>query len=34
LWDVLAVRLPLFQSRRYRWLKPASLSLRPAAEEI
>jgi hypothetical protein len=34
LWDVLAVRLPLFQSRRYRWLEPASLSLGPAAEEI
>jgi len=34
LWDALAVRLPLFQSRRYRWLDPASLSLGPAVEEV
>lgn len=34
LWDALPVRLPMFQSRRYRWLEPASLSLGPAAEEI
>jgi hypothetical protein len=35
LWDALSVRLPiLFQSRRYRWLEPASLSLGPAPEEI
>jgi hypothetical protein len=35
LWDALSVRLPiLFQSRRYRWLEAASLSLEPSAEEI
>jgi hypothetical protein len=35
LWDALSVRLPiLFQSRRYRWLEAASLSLGPSAEEI
>jgi hypothetical protein len=34
LWDALPVRLPMFQSRRYRWLEPASLSLGPAAEEV
>ncbi len=34
LWDALAVRLTLFQSRRYRWLEPASLSLGTAAEEV
>ena len=33
LWDALAVRPTLFQSRRYRWLEPASLSLGTAAEE-
>src|SRR5437773_6266283 len=27
LWDALPVRLPVFQSRRYRWLEPASLSV-------
>ena len=34
LWDALPVRLPMFQSRRYRWLEPASLSLGTAAEEV
>jgi len=35
LWDALSVRLPiLFQSRRYRWLEPSSLSLGTAAEEV
>ena len=34
LWDALPVRLPMFQSRRYRWLEPASFSLRTAAEEV
>jgi len=33
LWDTLAVRPTVFQSRRYRWLEPASLSLGTAAEE-
>ncbi len=34
LWDALPVRLPMFQSRRYRWLEPASFSLGTAAEEV
>jgi hypothetical protein len=35
LWDALSVRPPiLFQSRRYLWLEPASLSLGTAAEEV
>ncbi len=34
LWDAAAVRLTLFQSRRYRWLDPVSLSLGTAAEEV
>ena len=34
LWDAVAVRLTLFQSRRYRWLEPVSLSLGTAAEEV
>jgi len=34
LWDAAAVRLTLFQSRRYRWLEPVSLSLGTAAEEV
>src|SRR5947208_5647756 len=34
LWNALAVRLTLFQSRRYRWLEPVSLSVGTAAEEI
>ena len=33
LWDALPVRLPMFQSRRYRWLEPASLSVGVTAEE-
>jgi len=35
LWDALSVRPPiLFQSRRYLWLEPTSLSLGTAAEEV
>jgi hypothetical protein len=34
LWDALSVRLPIFQSRRYQWPEPASLSLEPAPEEV
>jgi Glycosyltransferase family 87 len=34
LWDALPVRLPMFQSRRYRWLEPASLSVGVTAEEV
>jgi hypothetical protein len=33
LWDALPVRFPMFQSRRYRWLEPASLSVGVTAEE-
>jgi len=34
LWDALPVRLPMFQSRRYRWLERASLSVGATAEEV
>jgi len=34
LWDALPVRLPMFQSRRYRWLEPATLSVGVTAEEV
>jgi len=34
LWDALPLRLPMFQSRRYRWLEPASLSVGVTAEEV
>jgi len=34
LWDAIPVRLPMFQSRRYRRLEPTSLSLGAAAEEV
>src|SRR5258705_451073 len=34
LWDAVAVRLTLFQSRRYRWLEPVSLSPGTVAEEV
>jgi hypothetical protein len=34
LWDALPVRLPMFKSRRYRRLEPASLSLGATAEEV